>query len=51
MHLLASVSLFDLTDRFFVPIRDTLTSARVGAVKVGRSHRPCSRQLVCQAIP
>jgi len=36
MHFLTSVSLFDLTDRFFVPICDTLTSARAGAVKVGR---------------
>ena len=36
IHFLTSVSLFDLTDRFFVPIRDTLTSARAGAVKVGR---------------
>ena len=36
IHFLTSVSLFDLTDRFFVPICDTLTSARAGAVKVGR---------------
>jgi hypothetical protein len=31
-----SVSLFDLKARFFVPTRTFLTSARAGAVKVGR---------------
>jgi hypothetical protein len=30
------VSLFDLKARFFVPTRTSLTSARAGAVKVGR---------------
>ena len=32
----SSVSLFDLKARFFVPPRASLTSARAGAVKVGR---------------
>jgi hypothetical protein len=32
----SSVSLFDLKARFFVPTRALLTSARAGAVKVGR---------------
>jgi hypothetical protein len=32
----SSVSLFDLKARFFVPTRTSLTSARAGAVKVGR---------------
>jgi hypothetical protein len=32
----SSVSLFDLKARFFVPTRNSLTSSRAGAVKVGR---------------
>ena len=39
----SSVSLFDLKARFFVPTRASLTSARAGAVKVGR----CTNLAAC----
>jgi hypothetical protein len=38
----SSVSLFDLKARFSVPTRDSLTSARAGAVKVGRRTNPAA---------
>jgi hypothetical protein len=42
----SSVSLFDLKVRFFVPTRALLTSARAGAVKVGR----CTNLAACSAF-
>jgi hypothetical protein len=43
--------LFDLKARFFVPTRALLTSARAGAVKVGRCTNLAACSRLCQATP
>jgi hypothetical protein len=47
----SSVSLFDLKARFFVSTRASLTSARAGAVKVGRRTNLAALLRLCQATP